>query len=258
VQPPLTFETLAIIFFAAIAIAAPATTAPRRRRLQVVLLAIVLAVAAFAVAQIFTPDVRGWFGHVYLIAGYWTPALLVSSRNSVDSAFEAWLVRTDARWRRPVALSRTIVPLLELSYLLCYVIVPIAFVIVWIDGTELDVDHFWTAVLLSGFLCYGSLPWLISRPPRALDRGTSQAAGVRALNEFVLARVSHGMNTFPSGHVAVSVSAALGVLFVSPPAGLALLALACAIAAGAFVGRYHYGVDVAAGFLVGAASALLI
>jgi membrane-associated phospholipid phosphatase len=258
VHSPLTFETLAVVFFAAVAIAAPATAAPGRRRLQAALLAIVLAAGALIVAQTVMSDLRGWFGHIYLVAGYWTPALLVPSRQAEDTAFEGWLIRTDARWRRPMALPTTVVPLLELSYLLCYVIVPIAFVIVWARGTTADVDRFWTAVLLSGFLCYGSLPWLLSRPPRALDRGTSRAAGVRALNEFVLARVSHGMNTFPSGHVAVSVAAALEVLFVSPPAGLLLIVLACAIAAGAFVGRYHYGVDVAAGVLVGAASALLV
>jgi hypothetical protein len=69
------------------------------------------------------------------------------------------------------------------------------------------VDRFWTAVLLSGFVCYGSLPWLISRPPRTLTGATTNAVGVRGVTQFVLARVSHGLNTFPSGHVAVSLAA---------------------------------------------------
>jgi membrane-associated phospholipid phosphatase len=71
------------------------------------------------------------------------------------------------------------------------------------------------------------------------------------VNEFVLKRVSHGLNTFPSGHVAVSMAAALEVMAVSQLAGTLLLAIASAIAAGAILGRYHYGVDVVVGAILG-------
>ena len=145
------------------------------------------------------------------------------------------------------------VSILELSYLLCYVLVPIAFACVWTMGSVTDVDRFWTAVLASGFICYGSLPWLISRPPRMLH-GVEATRGIRGINQFVLARASHGLNTFPSGHVAVSLAAALEVFAVSRPPGIALVAIAAAIAAGAVVGRYHYGLDV----LVGAALGIIV
>jgi PAP2 superfamily len=257
VLAPLTFELLAAAFFAAcilVALAAPAS--PRRRLLTALLSAGIATVALNAGHAV--DGARGWLGHAYLVAGYWIPALLVPSP-AVAGSFESWLVRIDERWRRvaigPPAWAR---PVLELSYLLCYVLVPLAFVIVWTTGTLSDVDHFWTAVLLAGFLCYGSLPWLVSRPPRSLDAPAGPSAGVRGVNERVLARVSHGLNTFPSGHVAVSLAAALQVVPISRPAGIVLLVIATAIATGAIVGRYHYAADVVLGAAIGIGVSLLV
>ena len=73
----------------------------------------------------------------------------------------------------------------------------------------------------------------------------------------LLRRVSHELNTFPSGHVAVATAVALTVFPVSRAAGGVFLILAIGIAAGAAVGRYHYRVDVIAGALVGIAAALI-
>ena len=147
-------------------------------------------------------------------------------------------------------------------YLSCYPFVPLAFSIVWTLGDAVDVDRFWTAVLLAGCICYGSLPWIVSRPPRfhvsrqAATRREPDRA-LRRLNVGVLKRVSHGLNTFPSGHVAVSIAAALAVCDVSWAAGSVLLVVAAGIAGGAVVGGYHYVVDVAIGCLVGVLTATL-
>ena len=256
-HPPLTFESLAAAFFVGFAVAAPATRAPKPRRAQAILVSLTLAVTVIAATWL-TTDLRGWLGHLYLVAGYWIPALLVSSPHQA-SGFENWLIRSDAHCRKfAISLPAWTVSILELSYLLCYVLVPTAFVFVWSNGTASDVDGFWTAVLLSGFVCYGSLPWLISRPPRTLTEATTSAVGVRGVNQFVLARVSHGLNTFPSGHVAVSLAAALGVVPLSQPAGITLLVVASAIAVGAVVGRYHYALDVAFGAVLGMIASLIV
>src|SRR5688572_56046 len=226
-----------------------------------VLLSAAAAGAILAVVQVAPLLARLWLGHAYLVAGYWIPALLVSE--SQPGAFEAWLVASDQWWRRwQVPLPRVAAVVVELSYLLCYALVPAAFLAVFVSSTRTDVDRFWTAVLVSGFTCYGTLPWLIARPPREIsdNRGTSRpqpsaqatgTLGVRAVNVLVLTRVSHGHNTFPSGHVAVSAAAALVVCDVAPVVGAAMLVISAGIAAGAIAGRYHYAIDVMLGALVG-------
>jgi membrane-associated phospholipid phosphatase len=252
----LTFERLAAIFFVALALAALATRVPLHRRAQVCVLSAATAVAVLLASHT-GADLRAWLGHAYLVAGYWIPALLVPSHRHAGQ-FEWWLRRADDRMHRfAIELPTWVATILELSYLLCLVLVPVAFVLVWRYGTAADVDRFWTVVLLSGFACYGSLPWLVSRPPRLFAQ-KSEPARVHRLNDVVLARVSHGFNTFPSGHVAVSLAAAIQVLALLKPAGSLLLLVAFAIAAGAVAGRYHYAVDVAFGAALGIAVSLLV
>ena len=251
------FELIAAAFFGAFAVAATASRNSQARRGRAVFCSVALTVLPIAATWL-SSDLRAWSGNLYLAAGYWIPALLVNTPEDA-SRFENWLVRSDARWQRfALALPAWATSILELSYLLCYVSLPTAFVFVWAMGTPADVDRFWTAVLLSGFLCYGTLPWLTSRPPRIV-RGPPPAEGrLRALNQFVLTHMGHGLNTFPSGHVALSVAAAVQVLPISQPAGMALLLVAFGIGAGAVAGRYHYSVDVVLGAAIGAAAALLI
>jgi membrane-associated phospholipid phosphatase len=69
--------------------------------------------------------------------------------------------------------------------------------------------------------------------------------------------MSHRLNTFPSGHVAVSAAAALAVLGVWSPAGILLALLAGGIAAGAAAGGYHYVIDVVLGLAIAVATTLL-
>jgi membrane-associated phospholipid phosphatase len=250
VRAPLTFESLASAFFFAFAAAALAAPASRPRRAQVALLSALIATAVITASQA-SEAIRGWLGHGYLVAGYWIPALLVTPSDP-PGRFEQWLMRSHERCRiLAISLPAWAASILELSYLLCFVLVPAAFVLVWASGTIADVNRFWTAVLLSGFLCYAPLPWLVSRPPRTLNAAPVETGGVRGVNEFVLKRVSHGMNTFPSGHVAVSMAASLEVMPTSEAGGIALMIIATAIAAGAVLGRYHYAPDVVVGAILG-------
>ena len=193
-----------------------------------------------------------WLGHLYLAVAYWMPALL--ARDAASNRFESWLIRTEEKWNRiRVGPPGWLVGAVELSYLLCYAVVPAAFLVMWLNGSAAGVNQFWSAVLVAGFISYGSLPWLISRPPRIVEQTTP--SGIGRANVFVLSRVSHGLNTFPSGHVAVSMAAAVEVYELVPVAGALLIVIATAIAAGAVAGRYHYAVDVFLGLAVGIAAA---
>lgn len=246
-----TFEYLAAADFLLIGLLAPFSGAPPRRWVAVGVMAIGLAAAVVAMA-VFSVKVRGWMGHAYLVAGYWLPALLVARQ---PGAFESWLRSAESRAARTVGVAEPTRSALlsagaEMAYLCAYPLVPAAFVTVSINGSAADVDRFWTSVLGAGYLCYVSLPWLVSRPPRAIEETVPIGSHVRTVNLHVLDRFSHGWNTFPSGHVAVAFAAALLARDVAPAAGMAFAVVALGVAAGAVVGRYHYLIDALAGVAV--------
>lgn len=193
---------------------------------------------------------------VYLLAGYWLPALLV---REPDTRFEQRLLSIDrtlfgadglARFERRAP--RLLIESLELAYLLCYAVVPAGFACLALAGHDAAViDRFWSIVLLAAFVCYGLLPWMPTRAPRAIDppRGTMRSS-IRQLNLAVLNRASVQWNTFPSGHTAASAATALAVGSYMPLAGIMLGIVALSIAAGSVVGRYHYAADALAGAAV--------
>lgn len=196
--------------------------------------------------------VRDWAPAAYLLAMYWMPARLVSSSNV---SFETWLASIDRRWLPSGAttlagrLPAVAVELVELAYLFCYPLIPVGLAILYTNGARADVDRYWTAVLLSGALSYGVLPWLPTHPPRKGDT-RPPASSVGALNLRVLRYGSVQWNTFPSGHVATALAVALAVSAREPIAGAALGTVALGVSAAAVVGRYHYLADVAAGMIV--------
>jgi mono/diheme cytochrome c family protein len=215
-----------------------------------------LAGVILGLARVLGADARLWLGHLYLIAGYWLPALLVTRS---PHRFEKWLLSTESfgsfgsfRW------SMWCREMCELAYLCCYPVVPAAFLTVYLNGSVADVDRFWTAVLGAGFVCYLSLPWLVSRPPRMLESAVPDATGVRRLNMHVLDRLSHGWNTFPSGHVAVAFAAAVLVMTPAPRAGIGFLTLAIGILIGSVAGRYHFLIDALLGAVVGVTIPLML
>jgi membrane-associated phospholipid phosphatase len=225
----------------------------RQRRLAIgtaiAVVIVVLTVAAFDTSALVWRD---WMPLMYILLGYRLPALLVTSTNQ---ELERWLLTLDRRWlgmengtmiseRAP----RPVIELLELAYLFCYPMVPIGLACLHVAGLREESDRFWTAVLLAVFGCYGVLPWLPTRPPRAIEGGPTPSSGfVRRINLRVLGVASIQLNTFPSGHVAASLATALAVYARLPSAGLSLGLLALAIALGSVVGRYHYAADALAG-----------
>jgi hypothetical protein len=246
----LTFELLAALYFAAFGVIAAGADIPWRRRAVGMAVSLGASLSIVALAPRMTPEVRAWAPHLYLIGGYWVPGLLVP-RLTAATRFERWLAASDRRVRpRLPAVPAPLSHVAELAYLLCYPLVPAAFVVVSTLGRDADVNRFWLAVLTAGYASYATLPWLLSRPPRLLGDTATPAAYFGTANAFVLGRVSHRLNTFPSGHVAVSCASAGAMWSVSPVAAVILGALAAAIAVGAAAGRYHYVVDVGLGIAV--------
>jgi hypothetical protein len=248
----LPFEGLVIAYLAFFALAAPFAPVAGGRRAGTALAAIVCAAAIYTVTQTLPVVWRLWLPFLYIPLAYWIPVPLVPSRTG--GAFESWLQRSeDALGGLVRALPASLTYAAEIGYLFCFPLIPVAFGIVWRVGTEADVARFWTAVLAAGLACYVSLPWLVSRPPRVVNLVSLESARtpVSRANVFVLGRVSHALNTFPSGHVAVSVAAAVSAARVWPAAGAAVGIVAAGVAVGAVCGRYHYTVDVLLGVVIG-------
>ena len=254
-------EWITVAYFAYLAGAAavvPRLGRPQRGRAIGAAIAVVMAVLAAAAFGTRAMVWRDWIPVTYILIGYWLPALLVTRTNP---AFERRLLTLDRHWlgienvttigeRAP----RPVIELLEFAYLLCSPMIPIGLACLYVAGLREEADRFWTAVLLAVFGCYGVLPWLPTRPPRAIEGEPKHSFGlIRRVNLRVLGRASIQLNTFPSGHAAASLATALAVGARLPLAGLPLGLLALAIAIGSVVGRYHYAADA----LAGAALALL-
>jgi membrane-associated phospholipid phosphatase len=230
-----------------------AAMAIARRKVRPAILSMAILVCIFTVG---TPHIMPL---VYLLSGYWLPALLVSETNI---RLERRLLDVDHTLFGAHGLEgfergapRLLIEYLELAYLLCYAVVPAGFACLLIAGYPADaLNTFWSVVLLAAFICYGLLPWLPTRAPRAIEPpGHEMRSSIRRLNLAVLNRASVQWNTFPSGHTAASLATALAVGIHMPLAGVALAVIALSIAAGSVVGRYHYAADA----IIGAAVAVL-
>jgi membrane-associated phospholipid phosphatase len=248
----LPFELLVVGYLAFFAVAAAFADVEPPRRMRTALAALSCAVLVYGASRTLPVTARLWLAFLYIPLGYWIPVPLVPLRQG--SAFERWLVRSDEVLRGIAhALPRWFAYIVEVGYLTCFPLIPISFAVVWIAGSPEDVARFWMAVLLAGYGCYITLPWLVSRPPRLLEGAPASAdpSSVSRANVFVLGRVSHQLNTFPSGHVAVTMAAAFAAGAVAPVAGLVLGMFATGVALGAVAGRYHYVIDVMLGVVLG-------
>jgi membrane-associated phospholipid phosphatase len=94
------------------------------------------------------------------------------------------------------------------------------------------------------------LPWVQTRPPRALEGEAPWHSRFRRFNLRLLGSTSIQVNTFPSGHAAEGLAAALLILGAPIAVPLLMCAGAVAVSAGAVLGRYHYFGDALAGWIV--------
>jgi len=166
---------------------------------------------------------------------------------------EAALAGTDRALRVPAIvcwMPRLLAEFLELAYAGVYPLIPIALVLHFTYAPTPDVDWFWTVILLTDYACFAMLPWVQTRPPRAIEAGHPWQARLRVLNLHILDNTSIRMNTIPSGHAAEALACAL-IVMDAPAAIVAWMFFnAGAISAGAVFGRYHYSIDVIAGWIV--------
>jgi hypothetical protein len=209
--------------------------------------------------------IRDWQPIVQILIGYWLSGLFF---RAPMPRIEAWLSATDralfTRFHLNAAIShgpRIVLELLEGAYLSVYFVLPLGFAVALLIDPQLDVDRYWSVVTLAELSCYGVLPWVQTRPPRALNDQMAIAQRTltfRRLNDMVLRRGSIQVNTFPSGHAAGALATALAVSHISSIAGLFFGLVALAIVAGSIIGRYHYAADSIAGLIVAVGAWILL
>ncbi len=207
---------------------------------------LVVAVTAAKAGELGGETLRAWWMLAFLPLAYWMPAPLVDRPHE---RLEAWLLSVD----RKLGLGPVVPALpLELSYLLVYPFVPAGLLAV-LDAGGMSADRFWLAVLVAVLPCYGLLPLVATRPPRALLRpvGTASHGGIRHLNVRFLAVFGNQWNTLPSGHAAGAVAVAVLVWAAGSPFAPLAAVLALGICLATISGRYHYVVDTVLGVALG-------
>ena len=184
-----------------------------------------------------------------LLLAYWTSGLLfVAPMPHAERpllGFDSML-----RIRRiAAALPAPLVECLEAAYMAVYPVVPIALALHLTRAPDPDAGRFWGVILTTDYICFGMLPWVQTRPPRAIEREPPWRSRFRPLNLRLLGGASIHANTFPSGHAAEALAAALMVIGAGPIPVAAMFLMAFAISAGAVFGRYHYAADALAGWM---------
>lgn len=227
--------------------------ARRRRLLATVLSTAGLGLCALAHLLPDWPVVHTWIlPPVLLLLAYWGSGLLfVAPMPRVERALAA-LDRALRIDRAAAAMPRWASELLELGYLGVYPLIPAALAIHLVASPAPGPDGFWTVILVTDFICFGFLPWVQTRPPRVLCAGDPWAARLRRVNLHLLGAAGIKANTFPSGHAAEALAAALLVSDASWPLAGGVAAAAVLVPAGAVLGRYHYAADAFAGWIVAA------
>lgn len=159
-----------------------------------------------------------------------------------------------------IEFSGPLVPnLLELSYLLVYVMPVAAVVVFYACRARSRLDAAYRIILSATLASYALYPFFPSEPPRTVfpAEDLPVMSALRAFNLKILGAYGIHMSVFPSGHAAAAFSCAFAVrrlLPERPSAGRAFLALAVLIAVATVYGRYHFAIDTLAGLGMAAAA----
>lgn len=251
-------EGISIAFFAAFLVASVVVRLERRRRLRAVGIGLTGILIAWSLQFLDTrPTVgllRDMIPGLFLLMGYWQSGQFFQGGSP---RLQSFLHMFDERWftcgtRLTSSLDerRVLQTYLEGAYFMCYPLLPMGVVVLYLTDQKEVADQFWRVVLPSTFACYAVSALFQSLPPRLLDvdKGLRPPRSrLRSMNVRVLRHAGIGANTLPSGHVTSCVASSLVVLEAVPVAGALFLWTAASIAVATAVLRYHYSIDAVLG-----------
>lgn len=247
-------EWIALLYFLYLGTVCWLRPVPVVRRLVITAISAVQIASIWIVAREMPSYVRDWTPFVYVSVGYYLTGYLFVAPSP---HLEAWLLKWDHRWfgdptTRFARWPWWLIAYLDVVYMMCFALLPAGFAALAATGYSFRANRYWTMVLAADLGAFAPLAVFQTRPPWVIEQPAVLAASrLHRLASFVVKNATTGVNTFPSGHVAVTIAVALGVISSLPAVGIGLLICAASIAVACVVGRYHYAVDVFAGALLG-------
>jgi len=241
-------------YFAYLIVACSFRSLAWRRRAVIVCTSIALLAAIVIVANQAPLLARDWAPLAYIGVGYYLTGWLFVKPSLT---LEAWLLRCDHQLfgdptNRFAKWPRWFTAYLDIVYTCCFLLLPAGLIALRLGGHTAETNRYWTMVAVADLGAFAPLSVFQTRPPWQIERdATLSAARVHKVASLMVRQATIGANTFPSGHVAVSLAVSIAVISSMPVAGSILLALTATIAVACVVGRYHYTVDTAAGAVWG-------
>jgi membrane-associated phospholipid phosphatase len=206
----------------------------------------------------------------FSIARDWVPLLLTLAAYREMDWFTplAWDHHLEFRWiewdrsllygwgfqRAIESLGALLPSYLEFCYLLVYAVGPFTVAVFYLERRRDRVNQVLFLYLLGTLLAYTLFPYFPSQPPRTLFGGSdlpNVMTALRRFNIWILNGYGIHSSVFPSAHVSSAFSAAWALLMYLPDRkryGVGMLVYAVSVSVAAVYGRYHYAVDVLAGF----------
>ena len=144
--------------------------------------------------------------------------------------------------------------MLELLYLLTYVVAPAGLIILAASRRLDRADRMLACFAASAVAAYALYPFFPSEPPRTIFPGELSGSidtMFRQMNWWILGMGGIHTSVFPSGHVSSALGVGIGLLLALPERkryGVGMSIVATGIAIATVYGRYHYAVDAIAGF----------
>ncbi len=196
----------------------------------------------------------------YREMGWFAPA---EHTYALEQSWELWdkTLLNNLGLRAAIESLGPVVPsILEVAYLLVYTIPSIGLAMLYVYHRRDRADRFVYQFLLGILIAYTLFPCFPSEPPRTVFPGEdlpSYLTVFRRMNLWLLGGYGIHTSVFPSAHVSGAFSGAFGMIRLLPEhpwVGRFLLVLAILIATATVYGRYHYGADALAGFVVSLAA----
>ena len=201
----------------------------------------------------FVEAARDWWPLALILIGYWAQGWFATAPKEI---LQGELVRMDrvllygAHLQASIEAAGPFFPaMLETIYLLLYAIPPVCLGILYACGERSQAPRFLFVLFAGTFTTYALLPYVPVLSPRVAFPNVDlpHYSGIaRGINTWLLDHLDISTSVLPSGHVAVALSSALGMIAVLPRRpiiGRCVLMLAGLVYLATIYCRYHYALD---------------